>query len=147
MSSSARTAVTSVAGNSQRRSRVGRLRSDALGGYSLATRELGYRYEKRVQGKIRETGQVVPIAHRVISNLKAWLVGTHHGVGRPHLQASLDEFVFRFNRRRTPEAAFQTLLGLGSQHPPVRRRTIIGASDLPYSYEGDEIHDDEDATA
>ncbi len=80
------------------------IRSDALGGYSLATRELGYRYEKRVQGKIRETGQVVPIAHRVISNLKAWLVGTHHGVGRPHLQADLDEFVFRFNRRQTGES-------------------------------------------
>ncbi len=108
---------------------------------------LRYLAMSRVQGKIRETGQVVPIAHRVISNLKAWLIGTHHGVGRPHLQADLDEFVFRFNRRQTPEAAFQTLLGLGSQRAPVRRSTIIGASDLPYYYEGDEIHDNEDATA
>jgi hypothetical protein len=31
------------------------------------------------------------------------------------LQACLDEFTFRFNRRNTPVAAFQTLLGLGSQ--------------------------------
>jgi hypothetical protein len=40
-------------------------------------------------------------------------------------------------------AAFQSLLGLGTQHPPVRRRTIVGASDLPYYYEGDEIEGDE----
>jgi hypothetical protein len=30
------------------------------------------------------------------------------------LQVYLDEFAFRFNRRRTPMAAFQTLLGLAS---------------------------------
>jgi len=39
-------------------------------------------------------------------------------VSAKHLQAYLDEFTFRFNRRRTPMAAFQTLLGLGSQEPP-----------------------------
>ncbi len=118
------------------------IRSDGLHGYQEATRELGYGHIRRVQGNIRVTGvQVVPLAHRAISNMKAWLIGTHHGVGRPHLQAYLDEFVFRFNRRQNPEAAFQTLLGLGSQHAPVRRVTIIGASDLPYYYEGDEIGD------
>ncbi|HEY5813355.1 MAG TPA: IS1595 family transposase, partial [Terrimicrobiaceae bacterium] len=31
----------------------------------------------------------------------------------------LDEFVFRFNRRQTPMAAFQTLLGLTTQRPHV----------------------------
>jgi len=34
------------------------------------------------------------------------------------MQVYLDEFVFRFNRRRTPMAAFQTLLGLGSRLAP-----------------------------
>jgi len=34
-----------------------------------------------------------------------------------------------------------TLLGLGSKHAPVRRDTLIGAKDLPYYYEGDEIAD------
>jgi transposase-like protein len=38
--------------------------------------------------------------HLVISLLKRWLIGTHHGAIRPaHLQAYLDEFSFRFNRR------------------------------------------------
>jgi hypothetical protein len=30
----------------------------------------------------------------------------------------LDEYVFRHNRRVTPMAAFQTLLGLGALHQP-----------------------------
>jgi transposase-like protein len=118
------------------------IRSDGLAAYGLACRELGYASLMRTQGKATREQQVVPIAHRLISNLKVWLNGTHHGVGRPHLQAYLDEFVFRLNRRASPEAAFQTLLGLGAQHAPVRRRTIIRASDLPYYYEGDEVEDE-----
>jgi len=47
-----------------------------------------------------------------ISNLKAWMHGTHRGVGEEHLAVYLDEYVFRHNRRATPMAAFQTLLGL-----------------------------------
>ena len=41
-----------------------------------------------------------PLVHRVASLLKRWLLGTHQGGVRPtHLRASLDEFIFRFNRR------------------------------------------------
>lgn len=50
--------------------------------------------------------------HRVFGNLKTWLIGTHHGVSPQHLQAYLNEYTFRFNRRGTPMAAFQTVLGL-----------------------------------
>lgn len=53
--------------------------------------------------------------HRVFSNLKTWLIGTHHGVSQQHLQAYLNEFCFRFNRRKTPMAAFQTVLGLAKE--------------------------------
>ena len=45
-------------------------------------------------------------------HLKTWLWGTHRGGSRQHLPHYLDEFVFRFNRHRTPMAAFQSLLGL-----------------------------------
>ena len=34
-----------------------------------------------------------------------------------HLQVYIDEFTFRYNRRGTPMAAFQTLLGLGAMQP------------------------------
>ena len=75
---------------------------------------LGYRHRPRTQGPAERAGKILPRIHRVFGNLKTWLSGTHHGVGHDHLQAYLDEFTFRFNRRRTPMAAFQTLLGLAS---------------------------------
>ena len=40
------------------------------------------------------------------------------------MQAYLDEFTFRFNRRRTPMVAFQTLLGLGSQRAPTTYKEL-----------------------
>lgn len=90
--------------------------TDAWSGYR-ALPKLGY--EHRARSQRAEPGeQLLPRAHRAVSNLKAWLNGTHRGVGDPHLQVYLDEYVFRHNRRRTPMAAFQTLLGLGALHPP-----------------------------
>lgn len=56
--------------------------------------------------------------HRAFGNLKTWLNGTHHGVDPKYLQVYLDEFVFRFNRRKTPMAAFQTLLGIATCKTP-----------------------------
>ncbi len=67
---------------------------------------------------------MLPRVHRVTSNLKTWLRGTYRGVSERQLQAYLDEFVFRFNRRRTPMAAFQTLLGIGAGLAPTTYRGI-----------------------
>jgi hypothetical protein len=90
--------------------------TDGWTGY-LGLSKLGYDHRRRSQ--LAEPGeQLLPRAHRAVSNLKAWLHGTHRGVGNPHLQVYLDEFVFRHNRRRTPMAAFQTLLGHGALHAP-----------------------------
>jgi hypothetical protein len=76
---------------------------------------------------------VVPLADRAIGNLQQWLIGTYHSVSREQLQVYLDEFVFRHNRRKTPMAAFQTLLGLGAARRPVPYVQIRGGSDLPIS--------------
>ena len=44
----------------------------------------------------------MPRVHLVISLLKRWLMGTHQGaVSHKHLDYYLDEFTFRFNRRRS----------------------------------------------
>jgi transposase-like protein len=94
-------------------------------GYGHVPRTQPLREELRKGAK-----SVVPLADRAIGNLQQWLVGTHHGVSRDQLQVYLDEFVFRHNRRRTPAAAFQTLLGLGSGRPPTSYREIRGARDL-----------------
>lgn len=53
--------------------------------------------------------------HRVFSNLKAWLVGTHHGVSAKHLQAYLNEFAFRYEYRRSPQTGFLAVLQIGSR--------------------------------
>ena len=66
----------------------------------------------------------MPRVHRAISNFKSWLRGTHRSVSNEHLQVYLDEFTFRYNRRNTPMAAFQTLLGLDSQQAPTTYRQI-----------------------
>jgi transposase-like protein len=91
--------------------------TDAWSGYN-ALGKLGYEHRPRSQRGAAPGEQLLPRAHRAISNLKAWIHGTHRGVSDEHLPVYLDEFVFRHNRRGTPMAAFQTLLGLGAQHPP-----------------------------
>lgn len=68
---------------------------------------------------------VLPWVHRVFSNLKTWALGVYHGLRRPHIQAYLDEFVFRFNRRRTRHAAFRSLLGIGLAIQPATYKMLI----------------------
>ncbi len=87
--------------------------TDGWGAYGPLS-GLGDRHRPRTQGTPERAAKLLPHIHRVFGNLKTWLGGTPHGVGHDHLQAYLDEFAFRFNRRRTPMAAFQTLLGLAS---------------------------------
>ena len=71
---------------------------------------------------------VLPWVHRVFANAKRWGLGVYHGLRRRHLQAYLDEFVFRFNRRRTPVAAFERLLGLAAMLQPAPYRMVISQS-------------------
>ena len=49
-----------------------------------------------------QASELLPRVHRVFSLLKRWLLGTHQGAVRAeHLQDYLDEFAFRFNRRKS----------------------------------------------
>ncbi len=68
---------------------------------------------------------VLPWVHRVFSNLKTWALGVYHGPRPKHPQSYLDEFVFRFNRRHTRHAAFQSLLGIGLRTKPVTYKMLI----------------------
>ena len=63
----------------------------------------GYTHEYISGYSSPEPGHVtLPGPHRVASLLKRWNAGTHHyRVEREHLQYYLDEFTFRFNRRRS----------------------------------------------
>lgn len=68
---------------------------------------------------------VLPWVHRLFANLKRWALGVYHGLRQPHLQRYLDEFAFRFNRRRTPPAAFARLLGLATTLQPAPYKMLI----------------------
>jgi len=62
----------------------------------------GYTHDRRVQRRCPEGEHLLPRVHRVVSLLKRWLLGTHQGaIGQEHLDYYLDEFTFRFNRRRS----------------------------------------------
>jgi transposase-like protein len=109
------------------------LYTDALKSFT-GLDKIGYRHVARVQPKTTELRKgarsVVPLADRAVGNLQQWLIGTYHGVSRGQLQIYLDEFVFRHNRRSQPMAAFQTLLGLGTQQRSTAYDRIRGALDL-----------------
>jgi transposase-like protein len=101
-----------------------RVRTDGWKDYS-ETALTDYMHHVRMVGASQRAHKRFPHIHRVFSNLKTWLNGTHHGVEPKHLPSYLDEFVFRFNRRRIPMAAFQTLLGISAQKKPVTLQNLM----------------------
>ena len=100
------------------------VRTDGLFSYN-GLGALGYDHRPRKVASVADDEQLLPRVHRAISNLKAWMHGTHRRVSPEHLPVYLDEYVFRHNRRGTPMAGFQTLLGLGLAHDPVTYRQIV----------------------
>ena len=71
---------------------------------------------------------MLPWVPRVFANAKRWTMGVYHGARPKHLQACLDEFVFRFNRRHTPSAASDRVLGLSLGLEPATYRMLVGWS-------------------
>jgi len=62
----------------------------------------GYRHAWQVQREQPAGAHLLPRVHRAVSLLKRWLLGTHQGaIGHAHLDYYLDEFTFRFNRRKS----------------------------------------------
>ncbi|MCX6922005.1 MAG: IS1595 family transposase [Verrucomicrobia bacterium] len=69
-----------------------------------AYRELdGYVHDRQIQKhQPTDAEHLLPRVHRVISLLKRWLLGTHQGgIAHEYLEDYLNEFTFRFNRRRS----------------------------------------------
>lgn len=90
------------------------VRTDGCNGYDYL-KAFGYKHQCKVlHGDAAATKEWLPMVHIVISNLKTWLRGTHHGVSPQHLQTYLNEYVFRFNRRFYPMTSFASVLGIGS---------------------------------
>jgi transposase-like protein len=76
--------------------------TDGLSSYHGAAGSDYAHHPTPVKGSGMKAHDLLPGVHRVASLVKRWLLGTHQGSAeRDHLQAYLDEFTFRFNRRRS----------------------------------------------
>jgi transposase-like protein len=105
--------------------------TDAWQGYR-GLEEIGYVHDRRSQRAARargeDPGELLPAVHRVASLIKRWLLGTHQGSVEPaHLPSYMNEFVFRFNRRRSRSRGllFYRVLELAIAHDPVRYRALV----------------------
>ena len=91
-----------------------------------------YRHDPRVVGKMAAS-IVLPWSHRAFSLLKRWALGTYHGLRRKHVDAYLDEFVFRYKAplsmgmsrsKRDPRAQPRTV----AQRPIATSSTVDASS-------------------
>lgn len=96
------------------------IHSDALSSFRAALKD-SYSHEYQVFAK---NSGALRWVHTLISNVKAFLQGTYHGLSKKHLQRYFDEFAFRFNRRFWPDQLFPRLLAA------VAASHILGYVDL-----------------
>lgn len=91
--------------------------------------KLGYKHLAiPMRGDRDKMDSCLPMISRVTANLKTWIDGTFHGVGRHHLQTYLNEFMFRFNRRFIRAVSFLTLLGLGALRTAITYQEVYGVT-------------------
>jgi len=101
--------------------------TDGWRSYPPATRDL-YVHEPLRGASGSDASKLLPGVHKVSSLAKRWLLGTHQGsVDDAHLASYLNEFVFRFNRRRSRSRGlvFYRVLELAAAHDPIRYRELI----------------------
>ena len=76
-----------------------------------------------------DPNNILPHVHMIVSLLKRGLLGTHQGaVQEMHLQAYLDEYVFRFNRRKSANRGllFYRLLECAMHVAPTTQDDLLG---------------------
>ncbi|MFY9513683.1 MAG: IS1595 family transposase [Rubrivivax sp.] len=104
------------------------VRTDGSAAY-LELKELGYEHQRIVMLGSQTPAHVsMAGVHRVAALIKRWILGTHHGSVQPaHLDAYLDEFVFRFNRRTSASRGmlFYRLLQQAVATEPVTYEQVV----------------------
>jgi len=93
------------------------IRTDGLHVYRCLAKS-GFSHEITVaSGKPK--GDLLHWVHIIISNAKAFITGTFHGLDDKHIQRYLDEFCYRFNRRHREAELFDRLLLACASAPPL----------------------------
>jgi transposase-like protein len=104
------------------------IHTDGWPGY-LPLPARGYRHEITIlKGNSKTASELMPRVHLVVALLKRWLMGTHQGaVSLEHLDAYLDEFTFRFNRRKSRSRGklFYRLLEQAVAVDPVPYKSMV----------------------
>ncbi len=102
--------------------------TDGAQHYTGATQGLYTLSKNNIKGSGLPANVTLPAVHRVASLLKRWLMGTYQGsFGKDYVATYLDEFTFRFNRRRSPQRGmlFYRLMTLAAQADPLHYQDII----------------------
>ena len=98
---------------------------------------LGYPHEVTVLRDPKLAGQLLPHVHRIAALFKRWWAGTHQGaISARHLDYYLDEFSFRFNRRKSRSRGklFYRLVQQAAAIEPTPYRSLVGGkSETPGS--------------
>lgn len=81
--------------------------SDKYRSYQALAKQ-GYQHEAKLFNP-SENPDHLKWLHTVISNAKAFIGGTFHSLDSKHLQAYLDEYCYRFNRREVKSELFNRL--------------------------------------
>jgi transposase-like protein len=112
------------------------VRTDGSAAYR-SLKELGYDHQRTVMlGSDAPAHVSMAGVHRVAALVKRWILGTHHGSVQPeHLDAYLDEFVFRFNRRSSGSRGllFYRLLQQAVMTAPVTYSDVVKKPKTPLS--------------
>ena len=100
--------------------------TDGWKGYNGISKK-GYYHEIDDKTKMLDGEEILPNVHRIASLLKRWLLGTHQNyIGEEYLSYYLDEYTFRYNRRKSNSRGllFQRLIEQGVLHEPVEYKSI-----------------------
>lgn len=101
--------------------------TDGWSGY-CGIEKKGYTREIHVQKNESDDDKLLPHIHTIVSLLKRWLLGTHQGaVEAQYLQSYLDEYVFRFNRRKSAQRGllFYRLLESAMQTKTITYKELV----------------------
>jgi hypothetical protein len=89
----------------------------------VGLRAAGYEHLARDLATGADIDAWLPFSHIVLSNFKRWTLDVFHGVSPRHLQAYLDEYRYRLNRRDLREDLFRRVLN----------RCLLYTGPAPYS--------------
>jgi hypothetical protein len=98
------------------------IETDALSSYRVALKDK-WLHEYQVFDADKE---MLVWLHTILSNVKALIAGTFHGLDEKHMQRYFDEICYRFNRRFIQPLLFDHLLFAVSSTPPLGLKRLVG---------------------